>query len=174
MIPARRRSRSRQRPPSLLPPPSPRAADAGPFPPARPDPRTLPARVYALVARIPPGRVATYGQLGELAGFARRARFVGQALANTPPGLRIPWHRVVNAQGRISPRSGEAERSGARGRARGRRGETVERLQQRLLEAEGVTFVHGRLDLARYRWYPVVDESWGQTVHDEAARGEAP
>jgi methylated-DNA-protein-cysteine methyltransferase-like protein len=137
-----------------------RGDDGTPFPAACPDPRTLPARVYALVARIPPGRVATYGQLGELAGFVRRARFVGQALAHTPAGLGIPWHRVVNAQGRISPRSGEAERPGARGRAKGQRGETVERLQQRLLEAEGVRFVAGRIDLARYRWYPVVDESW--------------
>ncbi len=116
-------------------------------------------RVYLLVARIPAGRVATYGQLAELAGYPRRARFVGQALAALPRERELPWHRVINAQGRISPRGGESRRPGP----------SPERLQQRLLNGEGVRFRQGRVDLVRYRWQPVVDAAWAA----EVLRGEA-
>lgn len=60
--------------------------------------------LYQLVRRIPKGEVATYGQLAKLIGKPRHARHVGNALANTPASVKIPWHRVVNAQGRISLR----------------------------------------------------------------------
>ena len=119
-------------------------------------PAPLRDRVYLLVSRIPPGSVATYGQLAELAGYPRRARFVGQALAAAPRSLGLPWHRVITAQGRISPRRGEGRRRDA------------ESLQQRLLEAEGVPFVGGRVDLARHRWQPVVDAAWARAVAREA------
>jgi methylated-DNA-protein-cysteine methyltransferase related protein len=102
------------------------------------------ARVYRLVALIPRGRVATYGQISVLAGHPRRARHVGNALHGSS-GHAIPWHRVLNAQGKVSARSGET---------RPRGDERIERRQQRLLEAEGVHFVRGRVDLARYRWRP--------------------
>jgi methylated-DNA-protein-cysteine methyltransferase-like protein len=109
-------------------------------------------RVLGLVARIPPGKVATYGQIALLAGYPRRARHVGYALAGLPPGNDLPWHRVINAQGRISPRGGgSARRAGA-----------VEPRQERLLKKEGVVFRKGRVDLSRYRWEPVIDESWGR------------
>ena len=103
--------------------------------------------VYEVVARIPPGKVATYGQVAILAGFPRRARHVGQALAAIPRDLTLPWHRVINAQGKISPRS-PARRAQ---RPRYRPG-PAERRQRRLLEAEGVRFRGGRVDLAHYRW----------------------
>jgi len=74
---------------------------------------------------------------------------VGQALAHLPPGSNIPWHRVVNAQGAISPR----------GRIRSRR-ESPESRQRRLLEAEGVQFKKGRIDLLRYRWVPESSAKW--------------
>ncbi len=106
------------------------------------------ARVYALIARIPAGSVATYGQISALAGHPRRARHVGQALAHAPPGLHVPWHRVVNAQGRISPR----ERRGDDPHRH--RNQPVAHRQQRLLEAEGVIFRGGRIDLETYRWRP--------------------
>jgi methylated-DNA-protein-cysteine methyltransferase-like protein len=94
----------------------------------------LQKRIYALVRRVPVGRVVTYGQVAALAGSPRAARAVGQAMRVCPSG--VPWHRVVSGRGTISPRG---DGSGA--------------LSQRLLlEGEGVRFVRGRIDLERYRW----------------------
>ncbi len=92
-------------------------------------------RVYQAVRRIPRGRVATYGQVALLAGTPRGARAVGWALRALRPGLaaRVPWHRVVGAGGRISPRAGGGEA-----------------LQRRRLLAEGVAFRSGRVDLRRH------------------------
>ena len=96
-------------------------------------------RVYAVVRRIPRGRVATYGQVAELAGLGRHARQVGYALHALDESSRVPWHRVLNAAGRVSAR--------AEGGA--------ERLQRELLRAEGVRFdASGRVDLTRFRWRP--------------------
>jgi methylated-DNA-protein-cysteine methyltransferase-like protein len=94
------------------------------------------ARIYAAVRRIPHGRVSTYGSVAEAAGLAGHARQVGYALAALEVGSTVPWHRVVNARGEISPRS--TDRS-------------VEALQRALLEAEGVAFDGtGRIDLTRF------------------------
>ncbi|MFQ5349104.1 MAG: MGMT family protein [Thermoanaerobaculia bacterium] len=98
----------------------------------------LRARIYEMVARIPHGRVATYGQIAALAGAPRHARQVGYALYDLPSGAALPWHRVINARGEISPRS-EPGWDG---------------FQRQLLEAEGVEFRRGRIDLRRYRWEP--------------------
>ena len=101
-----------------------------------------PAAVYALVRKIPHGRVATYGQLAHLLGFPRHARHVGNALANLPEGITTPWHRVVNATGQISMRLTNW-RSGS------------DQLQRILLEAEDVQFSsEGKIDLKRYGWMP--------------------
>lgn len=98
--------------------------------------------LYKLVRRIPSGKVATYGQLAALAGLPRHARHVGTALARTPGSLKIPWHRVVNAQGRISLRRINWQ-SGS------------DDLQRILLEAEGVVFDgSGKIRLADYQWVP--------------------
>ena len=98
------------------------------------------ARIYAVVRRIPLGRVATYGQVAELAGLPGQARLVGYALAGLGDHDRVPWHRVINAQGRVS----------ARGSGPG--GTVLQRLR---LEAEGVAFgAGGRVSLERYRWAP--------------------
>ncbi|HSY48690.1 MAG TPA: MGMT family protein [Thermoanaerobaculia bacterium] len=102
-----------------------------------PDPRSAYARIYAVVKRIPRGRVATYGQVATLAGLDGHARQVGYALHALPEGIDVPWHRVINARGEISPRSA---------------GDSHE-LQRMLLEAEGVEFsLDGRVALRRYRW----------------------
>jgi methylated-DNA-protein-cysteine methyltransferase related protein len=94
-------------------------------------------RIWAVVAKIPRGRVATYGQIAELADLEGHARQVGYALHNLPEGSRIPWHRVINAEGEVSPRTG---------------GDSHE-LQRLLLKAEGVAFdARGRVDLKRFRW----------------------
>ena len=90
-----------------------------------------------MIARIPKGYVATYGQVAELAGLPRAARLVGRALGELPEGTRVPWHRVVNARGRISLRAD---------------GLGHEELQARLLAREGVRLVAGALSFARHRW----------------------
>src|SRR5438552_11158576 len=93
-------------------------------------------RIYAVVRRIPRGRVATYLQIAELAGLEGHARQVGYALHNLPSRSGVPWHRVVNARGEISARSGSDW------------GE----LQRLLLEAEKVRFDSaGRVELKKFR-----------------------
>lgn len=90
-------------------------------------------RVYQVVAAIPPGRVATYGQVAQLAEVPNGARLVGTTLSNLPRGSKLPWHRVLNAQGRSSLSPQGAKR------------------QLRLLREEGVLAINGRVDLQRYR-----------------------
>ncbi len=98
------------------------------------------AKIYAVIQRIPEGRVATYGQVAALAGLPRRARMVGAALRNTPEDLSLPWQRVINAQGTISSRSGLGLEEG---------------YQRHLLEEEGIAFdERGRIDLERFGWDP--------------------
>jgi methylated-DNA-protein-cysteine methyltransferase related protein len=94
--------------------------------------------IYAVVGRIPYGTVATYGQVAVLAGHPGCARQVGYALAGLPDKLELPWHRVINASGRVSPRrhSGWHE------------------YQQELLEREGIRFEGGRTSLGHYGWRP--------------------
>ncbi|MFM1895837.1 MAG: methylated-DNA-protein-cysteine methyltransferase [Pseudomonadota bacterium] len=98
-----------------------------------PDHREL---IWQVVHRIPRGTVATYGQIARLAGLPGHARYVGLVLKSLPKGTRLPWHRVINAQGRLSfkPDSHQHQR------------------QQALLEAEGVIFIRGRCSLSRFRW----------------------
>ena len=94
-------------------------------------------RIHDVVARIPRGRIATYGQIARLAGLPRQARLVGYALHALPARTAVPWQRVVNAKGEISIRSGH------------------ETNQRRLLESEGVSFdSRGRIALASFQWRP--------------------
>lgn len=96
-------------------------------------------RIYRVVARIPRGRVATYGQVAELAGLAGHARQVGYALHALPVHKATPWQRVINARGEVSARAEPG----------------MDRVQRLLLEREGVSFDgRGRVDLARYQWRP--------------------
>jgi methylated-DNA-protein-cysteine methyltransferase-like protein len=95
--------------------------------------RKLLERIWKAVARIPHGEVASYGGIARRAGLPRRARLVGHALKVAPAGLKLPWHRVVNAQGRISLPAGSR----------------AHRTQRRLLEEEGVVFRNGRVDLSK-------------------------
>ena len=95
-------------------------------------------RIYAAVRRVPRGRVATYGQIAEFARLPGQARLVGYALFALPRTTAVPWHRVINAQGRISVRG---DGGGAALR------------QRLLLEHEGVTFdARDRVSLASYGW----------------------
>ena len=61
-------------------------------------------QIYDMVRRIPEGRVATYGQIAKLVGFPRHARQIGYALASLDNHNSVPWHRVVNAKGKVSPK----------------------------------------------------------------------
>jgi methylated-DNA-protein-cysteine methyltransferase-like protein len=95
------------------------------------------AQVYEVVRRIPPGKVATYGQIARLLGKPRAARTVGWALHSLPEGSDVPWQRVINAKGTISLD------------ARGPGGA----IQRVLLEAEGIIFdEQGRVDLQAHGW----------------------
>jgi methylated-DNA-protein-cysteine methyltransferase-like protein len=96
-------------------------------------------RIYAVVRRIPRGRVATYGQIAGLAGLPRHARQVGYALHSLSDEDAVPWQRVVNASGEVSPRC-----------------HPYAVLQQRqLLEREGVIFgANEKIPLARFQWKP--------------------
>lgn len=94
-------------------------------------------KIYETVRRIPRGRVATYGQVAEVAGLKGQARLVGYALYSLPEGLDIPWHRVINARGEIS-RLPDPDWRG---------------IQKGLLESEGVRFnENGRVNLKRFLW----------------------
>lgn len=95
-------------------------------------------KIWATIRRVPLGRVATYGQIAAECGFPKRPRLTAQALAHVPPGMELPWHRIINAQGRSSMPEG----------SRGHRE------QLRRLKAEGVKIVKGRIDLDEYRWQP--------------------
>jgi methylated-DNA-protein-cysteine methyltransferase-like protein len=94
------------------------------------------ARIWAVVKNIPRGRVATYGQVAALAGLPRQPRLTGHALNQAPDGMKLPWHRVINAQGRISFPEGTEHYDE----------------QRRLLEQEGVVFIGSRISLSRYQW----------------------
>ncbi len=94
------------------------------------------ARIIAAIKKIPRGRVCPYGVVAEVAGLPRRARLVGTVLRQTPASKGLPWFRVINASGRISFPQGSD--SYAR--------------QRKQLEAEGVDFVGGRVDLDRCGW----------------------
>ncbi len=92
--------------------------------------------VCQVVRRIPPGKVATYGQIARLLGVPHAARTVGWALRAVPEGSDVPWQRVINFRGAISLATGQGAD-----------------LQRALLEEEGVVFdAQGCVDLKLYGW----------------------
>jgi len=93
------------------------------------------ARIYKEVSLIPEGTVATYGQIAERIGCGPRE--VGKALSELPPNTKCPWHRVINAKGMVSIRTGN---------------HVAHLSQEGQLEDEGVEFINGRVDLKVYRW----------------------
>ena len=92
------------------------------------------APVYQFVKQIPRGRVITYGALARALHLPGGARTAGRAMAGTPSGKGIPWHRVVGARGKLLIREPYAS------------------LQRRLLESEGVKLLEFRVDLKRHVW----------------------
>ncbi len=115
------------------------------------------AAIHATVAKIPPGRVSSYGEIAARAGLPGRARLVGKALGKTPDGVELPWFRVLRSDGRIAfpPQSGPYREQRAR------------------LLVEGVRVERGRVDLARYGWDRNLDFAlWAPP--DEAAAPRRP
>jgi methylated-DNA-protein-cysteine methyltransferase-like protein len=92
--------------------------------------------VYNLVKQIPRGRVTTYGALAKLLRLPGGARTAGRAMAATPRGKGIPWHRVLGAGGKLLIR------------------EPYSSLQRKLLESEGVTLLESRVNLKFHLWHP--------------------
>jgi len=99
-------------------------------------------RIWATVRDIPEGSVASYGQVADIAGIPRGARQVGYALRHLPRGHDVPWHRVIQASGRIAFPPGS----------------TAHRRQRKLLQQEDVPVLGGRIDMKKYRWQPDLDE----------------
>ncbi|MFI8480029.1 MGMT family protein [Pseudomonas sp. NPDC078700] len=95
--------------------------------------------LYTVLAQVPEGYVVSYGQLAELAGLGRAARWVGRTLSQLPDGSTLPWHRVVAAGGRLSLSAGS--HSGAEQRAR--------------LRAEGLTIRGEKVDIRQHGWRPM-------------------
>ena len=90
--------------------------------------------VYTLVANVPHGHVASYGQIARLAGFPRHARFVGRLMSKLPDGSQLPWWRILRSDGALGLTGADAERQRVR------------------LEQEGVSVLGGRVSLRRFGW----------------------
>ena len=92
--------------------------------------------VYKLVKQIPRGRVLSYGAVAKALRLKGGARSAGRAMSATPQGKGIPWHRVLNAAGKIVIR------------------EPYSSLQRRLLESEGIVVIENRVKMKTYLWTP--------------------
>lgn len=104
--------------------------------PVTESPLNLKETLWQLVASIPAGRVATYGQLARLAGYPRHARYVGTTLRHLPKGTALPWFRVLRSSGELAfpPASSAWKR------------------QKALLEDDGVLFKGMKVSLRQYLW----------------------
>lgn len=103
-------------------------------------------KIWAVVKKIPKGRVSTYGDVARRAGFPHCARMVGVALRAAPVSLNVPWYRVINAKGRISFPVGDEKESAQRER----------------LEKEGIVFSSGTVSLKKYAWKADLDRDLWQ------------
>ncbi len=105
--------------------------------------------VWHVVKGIPRGHVLTYGEVARLAGMSRAARRVSQAMRRAPRSMKLPWHRVINAQGKISiPQDSPYNQR-----------------QKELLEREGVVFLNGKIDLERFGYQGALDQLlWGEPL----------
>ena len=95
--------------------------------------------ILAVVSQIPKGKVASYGQIAKLAGLPKHARLVGRVLGQIEDRTTIPWHRVINSQGKMSTTQLT---------------EHGDHLQQILLLSEGVVVLNGRVNLKQFAWLP--------------------
>ena len=97
---------------------------------------SLKEEIWQLVASIPAGRVATYGQLARLAGLPNHARYVGTTLKNLPKGTTLPWFRVLKSNGELAfPAASPAWKK-----------------QKKLLEVEGILMQGMKVQLSVYQY----------------------
>ena len=96
---------------------------------------TFSKRVIEIIKRIPTGKVATYGQIATLAGNNKAARQISRILHSSSEKYDLPWHRVINSQGKISLRSGDGLE-----------------MQKAMLESEGIQVIKDRIDLTKYKY----------------------
>lgn len=99
-------------------------------------------RLWSTVADIPPGSVASYGQVAEIAGIPRGARQTAWALRHAPDDLDLPWFRVITASGKLAFKEGTASF----------------KRQKDLLAKDGVVLLNGKVNMTEYRWEPDLDE----------------
>lgn len=99
-------------------------------------------RLWETITDIPPGSVASYGQIAEIAGIPRGARMTAYALRVAPDELLLPWHRVLRVSGQSAFD----------------RGSRHFRVQRERLAEEGVPMINGKVDMNKYRWEPALDE----------------
>ncbi|CAM4372203.1 hypothetical protein F901_00005 [Acinetobacter dispersus] len=103
------------------------------------DTNELHRQILEVIALIPYGKVASYGQIAKLAGLPKHARLVGYVLKHLDSESMIPWYRVINSQGKISVT---------------RINEKGENVQQNLLEQEGIYLLNGKVSLKVFGWQP--------------------
>ncbi len=95
------------------------------------------SQIFTVIHQIPPGKVSTYGEIAQMAGYPGYARHVGKALSNLPKGSTLPWFRVINSAGKISLQGDSFAR------------------QKKQLERDGIEVNgSGRVNLKKYRWQP--------------------
>ncbi|WP_299494589.1 MGMT family protein [uncultured Shewanella sp.] len=95
-------------------------------------------KIWHIVAMIPQGQISSYGKVADYAGLPGRARFVSTALKKAPSHLSLPWHRVLNSQGKIAfPKHSPAFRD-----------------QMQRLTLEGIQVENGRIKLTQFEWKP--------------------
>lgn len=99
-------------------------------------------RIWRTVLVIPHGKVASYGQIADLAGLPGRARYVGKAMAHAPESMQVPWYRVLRSNGQLAFKAGSKQA----------------RTQAALLANEGVTVLGNRVNMASYGWKPELGE----------------
>ncbi len=98
--------------------------------------------IWQTVLAIPPGKVASYGQVADLAGLPGRARLVGRCMGYAPEDMQVPWYRVLRANGQLAFRAGSK----------------ASLKQTGLLQEEGVAVIKNRVNMEVYQWQPSLDE----------------
>jgi methylated-DNA-protein-cysteine methyltransferase related protein len=98
--------------------------------------------IWQTVLTIPAGKVASYGQIADLAGLPGRARLVGRCMAYAPAAMQVPWYRVLRANGQLAFKAGS----------------NASLKQTGLLQEEGVAVIKNRVQMDEYRWQPSLDE----------------
>ena len=93
-------------------------------------------KIWDIIIKVPKGSISSYGRIADMAGLPRRARLVGSALKDAPKDMKLPWHRILNADGRIAFPADSR----------------LYKLQKERLMAEGIIVNNGRVDLKKYLW----------------------